>query len=357
MPMNDNTPARRDAFDGIEYGDVVGVAADLRGEPRPAEGRQEVWASRGLVTLTGACDGAVTDDGIGFNKSDTNGGRYLGYHIGAGRALDDVEWEAAITMLGKYHGQIGSKPAPDEHDLARRDRVMQVDEDEGFRARLDVVLDEARSLQKERMAAAAELQRRIDNPDVIIGREGADRPDGGVLTVKTTRRVGYDVFEARRAAWSALHAEHGGRWDGVGALRTVPYRAARALNALLEAHHDGEVCRGTTGKVYLIKHNVVLDDPNAPVDEDEDEDEADDEVVAPPAPVVKAKPAPAPVVVAHGDGGEYASLVAAIRSAPNEQKALQLAYPKAFQLTMALDMGVAGNAMTKAQAIVRALRG
>jgi hypothetical protein len=137
----------------------------------------------------------------------------------------------------------------------------------------------------------------------------------------------------------------------------VPHRAARALNALLEAHHDGEVCRGTTGKVYLIKHNVVLHDPNAPVDEDE----ADDDVVeaAPPAPVVKAKPAPAPVpvVVAHGDGGEHAALVAAIRAAPTDLKAVQLAYPKAFQLTMALDIYVAGNDMTKAQAIVKALRG
>lgn len=372
MPMNDNdndTATRRDAFDGIEYGDVVGVAADLRGEPRPAEGRQELWAARGLVSLTGSCDGAVTDDGVGFNKSDTNGGRYLGYHIGAGGALDDVEWEAAIAMLGKYHGQIGSKPPPDEHDLARRDRVVKVDEDEGFRARLDAILDEARKIQKERMAAVRELQRRIENPEVIIGREGADRPDGGTLTVKTTKRVGYDVFEVRRSAWTALHAEHGGRWDGLRTLRVVPYRAARALNALLEAHYEGEVCRGTTGKVYIIKHNIVLHDPNAVVEDEADEDEDEAPEAAPPAPVVEAKPAPAPVVkakpapapapvvMAHGDGGEHAALVTAIRNAPNDQKALQLAYPKAVALTLALDMGVVGDELTKARAVVRALRG
>jgi hypothetical protein len=255
--MNETTPAaapaapvRRDAFAGLDYGEVVGVAAAMRGEARVAASTQEVWAARALASLTADCDGAVTDDGAGFNKSDTNAGRYLGHYTAAGGMLDDVEWQGAIDLLQKYHGQIGRMPRPDEQDEARFARVDAIEraaagEEGAFKARLAVVLREAKRVQK----ARAEHQHRLANPDVEIVREGAEREDGGVWVVTAP------YCEAAVQAWRNLHREFGGGWSKSRSVRIVPYRGARALHALLTAHHAGQYARGLKGS-YVIGSTV-----------------------------------------------------------------------------------------------------
>jgi len=240
----DNTPAtdpapRRDAFDDVDYADVVGVAAPLRGEARVAASTQEAWAHRALIALTGACDGAKEDDGVGFNKSDTNAGRYLGHFVARGGMLDDVEWQGAVDMLKKYHGQAGRAPRPDALDTARAARVAE--QEEAFRARLTVVLTEARRVQK----ARAKHLKRLAEPDVIITRENADAPDGGVWTV-------FAPFnEPAVQAWRNLHREFGGGWSKSRGVRIVPYKGARAIHALLTAHHAGQYAKGMKG-AYVI---------------------------------------------------------------------------------------------------------
>ena len=238
-PTTDTPAARRDAFDDVDYADVVGVAAPLRGEARVAASTQEAWAHGALIALTGACDGAKEDDGVGFNKSDTNAGRYLGHFVARGGMLDDVEWQGAVDMLRKYHGQAGRVPRADALDTARATRVAE--QAEAFRARLTVVLTEARRVQK----ARAKHLKRLSEPDVVITRENADAPDGGVWTV-------FAPFnEPAVQAWRNLHREFGGGWSKSRGVRIVPYKGARAIHALLTAHHAGQYAKGLKG-AYVI---------------------------------------------------------------------------------------------------------
>ena len=242
MADSTDTPApapRRDAFDDVDYADVVGVAAPLRGAARVAASTQEAWAHRALITLSDVCDGARVDDGVGFNKSDTNAGRYLGYFLSCGGRLDDVEWQGAIDMLKKYHGQAGRAPRADAIDAARVARVAE--QDEAFRARLSVVLTEARRVQK----ARAQHRQRLADPDVVIAREHADAPDGGVWVVTAP------YCEAAVQAWRDLHRECGGGWSKSRGVRIVPHRGARAIHALLTAHHRGQYAQGQKG-AYVI---------------------------------------------------------------------------------------------------------
>lgn len=233
---------RRDAFDGIAYADVVGVVAPLRGEPRAPSSAQERFAAGALMALTSDCDGAKVDDGVGFNKADTNAGRYLGHWIARGGDLDDVEWQGAIDMLPKYHGQVGRLPAPDEADLARRARLLN---DEAFKERLGAVLREAKRVRK----AREQHQLRLTKPDIEITREGAEREDGGVWVVSAP------YCEEAVQAWRNLHREFGGGWSMAREVRIVPYRGARALHALLTTYHVGQYARGLKG-VYVIGSTV-----------------------------------------------------------------------------------------------------
>jgi hypothetical protein len=238
-PTTDTPAARRDAFDDVDYADVVGVAAPLRGEARVAASTQEAWAHGALIALTGACDGAKEDDGVGFNKSDTNAGRYLGHFVARGGMLDDVEWQGAVDMLKKYHGQAGRVPRADALDTARSARVAE--QAEAFRARLTVVLTEARRVQK----ARAKHLKRLSEPDVVITRENTDAPDGGVWTVLAP------FNEPAVQAWRNLHREFGGGWSKSRGVRIVPYKGARAIHALLTAHHAGQYAKGLKG-AYVI---------------------------------------------------------------------------------------------------------
>jgi len=241
-------PARRDAFAGLDYAEVVGVASGMRGEARVASSRQETWAAEALASLASSCDGAREDDGVGFNKSDTNAGRYLGYFVARGGTLDDVEWQGAIDLLQKYHGQIGQMPRPDAQDEARVARVDAAEraaagdaEGSAFKARLAVVLTEAKRVQKARIKHL----KRLAEPDVVIARENADDASGGVWVVSAP------YCEAAVQAWRNIHREFGGGWSKSRNVRIVPYKGARALHALLTKHHAGQYARGLKG-AYVI---------------------------------------------------------------------------------------------------------
>jgi hypothetical protein len=240
--------ARRDAFAGVDYAEVVGVASGLRGAARAAASRQETWAHGALVALAGACDGAREEDGVGFNKSDTNAGRYLGYFVDHGGMLDDVEWQGAVDMLQKYHGQVGRMPRPDVQDEARVARIDAAEraaagdaEGGAFKARLAVVLTEAKRVQKARIKHL----KRLAEPDVVITRENADDVTGGVWVVSAP------YCEAAVQAWRNIHREFGGGWSKSRGVRVVPFKGARALHALLTTHHAGQYARGLKG-AYVI---------------------------------------------------------------------------------------------------------
>ena len=71
----------------------------------------EKWAASGLLSLAGMDpDHAATLNGVGFNKLDGEFGHDLAAKVAAGAGLSDAQWGAAIRMLKKYHGQIGSCP-------------------------------------------------------------------------------------------------------------------------------------------------------------------------------------------------------------------------------------------------------
>jgi hypothetical protein len=246
---------KQDAFEGLDYANLVEVAALVRGQAHAPTTAQERWAQRGLMALAGACDGAKEDDGVGFNKGDTNAGRYLGHFVGEGGCLDDVEWQAAIDMLGKYHGQIGRRPVADALDTARLTALEATVEGTGcdFKGRLMEVHTEAKRRQK----ARKNREKRLANPTVTLEREG-------LLWVVTTP---YNIDATED--WRTLHKEHGGRWDRDRKVRLVPYKASRALNTLLETHYKGEAACGPKGAYFI---GVV--EPVAPVavaEDDEDE--------------------------------------------------------------------------------------
>jgi cysteine-rich repeat protein len=68
------------------------------------------WACDGLTHLSAVCDGAVTQDGCGFNGTDSHFGRSLASSVQNG-GLSSKQLEFAVKMLKKYHGQIGAFPS------------------------------------------------------------------------------------------------------------------------------------------------------------------------------------------------------------------------------------------------------
>lgn len=62
-----------------------------------------------IHALADACDGAVTEDGVGFNGGDTAFGRSLAAQIKDGRALTANQARAAGKMLVKYAAQLAAQ--------------------------------------------------------------------------------------------------------------------------------------------------------------------------------------------------------------------------------------------------------
>jgi hypothetical protein len=57
-----------------------------------------------LMFLSGRCDGAIEQDGLGFNATDT----FVGKTLAAIPVLNNLQAAYAREMLGKYAGQLGA---------------------------------------------------------------------------------------------------------------------------------------------------------------------------------------------------------------------------------------------------------
>lgn len=223
-----------DALGDHDYQRVLAAAeaAGLAGEPRAPETAREVWAARGLTQLAYSCDGAKTEDGVGFAKPDSLVGRWLGYHVAAGGGLDDAAWRASIRLCAKYaRTQVGSMPDPDERDAALDARLAG-----------EAALEAARERAKSVSAVIAEAKRRVANAPVRITLVG------DVSTPEGQAQASFLVVAPYRADalddWRHLP---GRRWEGGPKANRVPYREARALHALLARHYAGQDAVGPKG--------------------------------------------------------------------------------------------------------------
>lgn len=191
--------------DSLTDGELLALAADVlgveRSEPREARTAAEQWARASLMTLTGSCDGAVTKDGEGFNKADTNAGRYLGHYIAAGGLLDDAEWAGAIEICKTYPKQVG--PCPVDGEINR---------------------ETAHALRER---ASVFVKAKKIKPTVKITVEG------GRLLIEAPYNA------AATNAWRTIPSR---RWDSARKLNTVSSADRAALDALLAAHYKGHVC-------------------------------------------------------------------------------------------------------------------
>jgi hypothetical protein len=77
---------------------------------RPAKTPMEEWASKGLQQLAVSDqDFAREKNHIGFNRLDGSIGHKLAAEL-ARRGLSDAQWNLAVKLVRKYHGQIGEPP-------------------------------------------------------------------------------------------------------------------------------------------------------------------------------------------------------------------------------------------------------
>lgn len=217
------TLARPIHVSGSGFKDALTAVEKLfgRGLPRPPQTAQERFAASAIVSLTASCDGAVEDDGIGFNAGDTGLGRMLGAYVASGVEFDDAEWRGICALVRKYHGQVGAMPAPDADDV-----------------RLDAQFQEALDSLRERSKHAHKVEKRIavDDFDVVLTRDG------------DVWRVATPYVAAATNDWRTLP---GRRWDGQQGVNVVPYRESRSLDALLRRHYAGKLARGPKG-VFVI---------------------------------------------------------------------------------------------------------
>lgn len=67
-----------------------------------------VLLEKSLLYLDSKCDGAVDEDGVGFNGTDSRFGKSLAEQIGEGDTLSNRQLIAAYSMIGKYRRQLES---------------------------------------------------------------------------------------------------------------------------------------------------------------------------------------------------------------------------------------------------------
>lgn len=230
----------------LSYTDAVALSGVTRGELREAASAQERWARNALVALTQQCDGAVTDDAVGFNKADTNVGRYLGHYVEQGGLFDDTEWRAAVGLCRKYHEQVGACPPADEHDRAVDARLADAVADLRQRAKTVSAAERAELARREAAAErereraeraereAAERERRANAPEITI--EVSE--DGERLLVRTP----YNADAT--AAWRAIPSR---RWNTEHQGNVISKAHSRELHALLVQHYSGKRAIGPKG--------------------------------------------------------------------------------------------------------------
>lgn len=93
--------------DKIAIPDVAAQAKTKRKWPQATQAQRDACVAA-LNQLSGQCDGAFQQDGVGFNKFDSRIGKKLAIVSGT-RSLTDGEVFLCGKMLSKYHGQIGTE--------------------------------------------------------------------------------------------------------------------------------------------------------------------------------------------------------------------------------------------------------
>lgn len=97
-----------------------------------------------ISTLAANCDGAVAEDGAGFNKPDSPWGKAMAMAVEFGMALDWDQARRALVMLRKYQKQLGGKEFMDgflSNPIFTRHPVGEMDfEPRVARLRNDVVI-------------------------------------------------------------------------------------------------------------------------------------------------------------------------------------------------------------------------
>jgi hypothetical protein len=223
-----------DALTDHDYRAVLAAAqaAGLEGEPRAPKTLREVWAQGALQSLAFSCDGAKTQDGTGFNKPDTNVGRYLGYYVASGGGLDDAAWRAAIRICAKYQmTQVGAMPEPDDADRELDARMAG-----------DAALEAARERARSVSSVVSEAKRRAMNAKVSLTLVGDIKTARGQDEAYFLVAAPYNADAVD--AWRDIP---GRRWERGERCNRVPYRQARALNALLVRFYKGQDAMGPKG--------------------------------------------------------------------------------------------------------------
>lgn len=68
-----------------------------------------ITAERMIMNLAGMCDGASTNDSLGYSKMDTNFGHSLAERAQGGRAWTAKQAQGALKLINKYRRQIGGE--------------------------------------------------------------------------------------------------------------------------------------------------------------------------------------------------------------------------------------------------------
>lgn len=68
--------------------------------------QERTQLEQAIVWLSDRCDGASSEDGLGFNKLDSSFGHSLACQIKEGRSLSQNQQAAAQKMIAKYHRQL-----------------------------------------------------------------------------------------------------------------------------------------------------------------------------------------------------------------------------------------------------------
>ena len=98
------------------------VEEDDHPERHAARTPAEHWAASALVTLSASDpDHAMEENFVGFNKTDSFIGHWLGLELPKG--LTPGQWKLAINACRKYHRQVG--PCPSEPEVAQVESAAQ----------------------------------------------------------------------------------------------------------------------------------------------------------------------------------------------------------------------------------------
>lgn len=85
-----------------------------------------IWAAEALRFLSGMDgDKCREQNGVGFNKIDTNIGNSLAAELLRAENLTLNQWRIALSICPKYRGQPGFPPVPEDLPHVQRDSVLE----------------------------------------------------------------------------------------------------------------------------------------------------------------------------------------------------------------------------------------